>query len=77
VNAAEQIILARLEEIERQIQQMLALQVKMSGASVEPPQTEGGMTTARRMELTQLAFEIVRNSGRPRKKKTSNREARV
>jgi hypothetical protein len=80
VSENEAIILARLEEIERQNQQMLALLTRMSGASVETPQPEGGMTAARRMELRQLAFEIVRNPGRPgrpRKKKTSNREARV
>jgi hypothetical protein len=74
MTSAASIILARLDEIERQNQQVLALLAKMAGENPPPPQAEEEISVSRRMEIRQMAFEATRTPG---KKKPSRQEARA
>ncbi|MCX5876635.1 MAG: hypothetical protein NT087_10165 [Deltaproteobacteria bacterium] len=67
-------ILTRLAAIEEQNQQVLLLLAKLAGGET-PPQVRGGISTSRRMEIIQMAYDAATKL--PRKKKPSNREARV
>lgn len=61
-------VIARLEAIERQNQQILAMLAKLAGGQVAQVD-EGGISPARRMEIRQMAYEAVHSP--PRRKKQS------
>jgi hypothetical protein len=67
-------VIARLDTIERQNQQILAMLAKLTGEHVAPG-GEGGISPARRMEISQMAYEAVRSP--PRRKKKSPSKPKV
>jgi hypothetical protein len=74
MTSAASIILARLDELEQQTKQVLALLAKMAGENPTPPQAEEEISVSRRMEIRQMAFEATRTPG---KKKPARREGRA